>query len=81
MKSEPPKRPSVLIFMGVAGSGKTTVAALFAEKTGAVFYEGDEFHPPENIAKMRGGTPLTDADRAKWLETLRQNYRLRAGGG
>src|SRR5579863_1371657 len=72
MKSEPPKRPSVLIFMGVAGSGKTTVAALFAEKTGAVFYEGDDFHPPENVAKMSAGIPLTDADRAPWLRELRK---------
>ena len=58
--------------MGVTGSGKTTVAKLFAKKTGAVFYEGDDFHPPENIAKMRSGIPLTDADRKKWLKSLRQ---------
>src|SRR5450755_2391985 len=58
--------------MGVAGSGKTTVAKLFAEKTGAVFFEGDDFHPPENVAKMRDGIPLTDADRKKWLKTLRE---------
>jgi gluconokinase len=57
--------------MGVSGSGKTTVATLFAKKTGATFYEGDEFHPPENIEKMRRGIPLTDADRAKWLQILR----------
>jgi len=56
--------------MGVAGSGKTTVAKLFAEKTGAVFYEGDDFHPPENVAKMSAGVPLTDADRAIWLTAL-----------
>jgi gluconokinase len=56
--------------MGVAGSGKTMVAALFAKKTGAVFYEGDDFHPPENVAKMRAGMPLTDDDREKWLQTL-----------
>jgi gluconokinase len=56
--------------MGVTGSGKTTVAKLFAKKTGAVFYEGDDFHPPENIAKMRASIPLTDADRRKWLKTL-----------
>ena len=70
MKSKTPKLPSVLIFMGVAGSGKTTVAALFARKAGAVFYEGDDFHPPGNIAKMRAGIPLTDADRAEWLKQL-----------
>ena len=58
--------------MGVAGSGKTTVAKLFAKKTGAIFYEGDDFHPPENVAKMRAGIPLTDADREKWLKALRQ---------
>ena len=61
----------VLIFMGVSGSGKTTVARLFTEKTGAVFYEGDDYHPPENVAKMRAGIPLTDTDRAPWLQTLR----------
>ncbi|MBW8864379.1 MAG: gluconokinase [Verrucomicrobia bacterium] len=65
-------RPSVLIFMGVAGSGKTTVAALFANLTGAVFHEGDEFHPPENVEKMRRGIPLNDADRGGWLKKLRE---------
>jgi gluconokinase len=58
--------------MGVAGCGKTTVAELFAKKTGANFYEGDNFHPPENIAKMSRGIPLTDNDREKWLQTLRK---------
>jgi gluconokinase len=72
VNSEAPTRPLVLIFMGVAGSGKTTVATLFAKKTGAVFYEGDDFHPPENVAKMRAGIPLADADREKWLQTLRK---------
>jgi len=56
--------------MGVTGVGKTTVATLFAKRTGAIFYEGDEFHPAENIAKMRAGIPLTDADREKWLKIL-----------
>ena len=58
--------------MGVAGSGKTTVAKLFAQKSGATFYEGDDFHPPENVAKMRAGIPLTDVDREQWLQTLRK---------
>jgi gluconokinase len=72
VKNEVPGRPTVLIFMGVSGSGKTTVAKLFAKETGAVFYEGDDFHPPDNIARMRAGIPLTDADRERWLKTLRK---------
>ena len=72
MNSEMSKRPTVLIFMGVSGSGKTTVAKLFAKRTGAIFYEGDDFHPPENIVTMRSEIPLTNADRKKWLQTLRK---------
>jgi gluconokinase len=58
--------------MGVTGSGKTTVAKLFSKKTGVFFYEGDDFHPPENIAKMRAGIPLADADREIWLKALKK---------
>jgi gluconokinase len=72
VKSASIQYPSVLIFMGVAGAGKTTVATLFAKKTGAAFYEGDEFHPAENIEKMRNGISLEDRDREKWLRTLRE---------
>ncbi|MFP3714451.1 gluconokinase [Puerhibacterium sp. TATVAM-FAB25] len=57
--------------MGVAGSGKTTVAALLAGRLGASFAEGDEFHPPANVAKMTAGVPLDDADRWPWLGTIR----------
>lgn len=72
MNRKAAKRPIVLIFMGVAGSGKTTVAKLFAKKTGAAFYEGDDFHPLRNITKMSAGIPLTDADRKQWLRALRK---------
>lgn len=58
--------------MGVAGSGKTTVAKLFAKKTGAIYYEGDDFHSPENIGRMRAGIPLTDSNREQWLQALRK---------
>jgi gluconokinase len=56
--------------MGVSGCGKSTVAAAICARTGAVLIEGDDFHPPHNIRKMRSGTPLTDADRQGWLERL-----------
>lgn len=57
----------IVIVMGVSGAGKTTVAARLAERFGCAFADADEFHPPANIAKMRAGTPLTDADRQSWL--------------
>ena len=61
----------VLILMGVSGSGKTTVGGLVAGDLGWQFYEGDDFHPPANVEKMRRGIPLTDADRVLWLTALR----------
>jgi carbohydrate kinase (thermoresistant glucokinase family) len=60
----------VLVVMGVSGSGKTTVAALLAGKLGWPFEDGDDFHPPGNVAKMSSGTPLTDADRWPWLARI-----------
>jgi carbohydrate kinase (thermoresistant glucokinase family) len=62
--------PLVVVVMGVAGSGKTTVAARLAERLGCAFQEGDALHPPENVARMSAGTPLTDADRAPWLARI-----------
>ena len=53
-----------LVFMGVCGCGKSTVAELYAARTGATLIEADGFHPQENVAKMSAGTPLTDEDRA-----------------
>jgi gluconokinase len=60
----------VLVFMGVAGSGKTTVAAILAGRLGWKFEEGDDLHPPANIEKMHAGHPLTDDDRRPWLEQV-----------
>lgn len=56
--------------MGVAGSGKTTVATRLAERLGWRLLEGDTLHPPANVAKMAAGTPLTDADRWPWLAAI-----------
>jgi gluconokinase len=53
--------------MGVSGAGKTTIGEALAKRLGWAFQEGDDFHPPANIAKMKSGTPLDDADRAPWL--------------
>jgi len=62
----------VVVVMGVAGCGKSTVGALLASRHGGIFHDADDFHPPGNIAKMASGTPLDDLDRAPWLERLRK---------
>jgi gluconokinase len=59
-----------VLVMGVSGSGKTTVGRALAEELGVEMIEGDDHHPPENVAKMAAGIPLTDADRGPWLQTL-----------
>lgn len=63
--------PMVILLMGVAGSGKTTIGEQLAAQLGWSFRDADEFHPPANVAKMSAGTPLTDADRAPWLAAIR----------
>src|SRR5687767_15911225 len=60
----------VIVLMGVSGAGKTTVGRLLAEALGAEFAEGDAYHPPANVERMRRGIPLEDADRWPWLQTL-----------
>jgi len=62
--------PQALVVMGVSGSGKSTVGARLAQRLGWRFVEGDDFHPPANVAKMAAGEALTDADRAPWLDAL-----------
>lgn len=58
------------VFMGVSGSGKTSVAERIADQLELPFAEADAFHPEANIAKMSAGVPLTDADRWPWLREL-----------
>lgn len=59
-----------IIIMGVSGCGKTTIGKLLAQRLGSPFYDGDDYHPPENVAKMAAGIPLDDEDRSRWLGTL-----------
>jgi 6-phosphogluconate dehydrogenase len=70
-----------IVVMGVSGSGKTTIGRSLAQRLGWPFYDGDDFHSPQNVAKMSAGLPLNDGDRAGWLDalaTLIQNG-IRAG--
>ena len=59
-----------LVIMGVSGSGKTTVGQALAARLGLAFVDGDDLHPPANVAKMAAGTPLDDADRWPWLDRV-----------
>ncbi|EYF03106.1 gluconokinase [Chondromyces apiculatus] len=60
----------VIIVLGVSGAGKTTVGRALAESMGVRFFDADDYHSPENVAKMRRGEPLTDEDRKPWLAEL-----------
>jgi hypothetical protein len=59
----------IVVMMGVAGSGKTTVGELLANELGWKFYDADDYHPAANVEKMRRGIPLTDEDRKPWLQS------------
>ncbi|MEV3874722.1 gluconokinase [Streptomyces sp. NPDC049906] len=67
--------------MGVAGTGKTTIGPLLADRLGVPYAEGDDFHPAANIAKMTAGTPLTDEDRWPWLDAIGAWAHERGGLG
>jgi carbohydrate kinase (thermoresistant glucokinase family) len=71
----------IIFVMGVSGSGKTTVGKELAAATGFPFFDGDDFHPAENRAKMRSGIALTDADRAQWLSTMHQLAKAQEAAG
>lgn len=59
-----------IVVMGVSGCGKSTLGVVLAERLGCRFLEGDDYHLPESVAKMRAGVPLEDADRWPWLDRL-----------
>jgi carbohydrate kinase (thermoresistant glucokinase family) len=66
----PAAKPSVIVVMGVSGSGKSTIAAMLAHRLHWIYEDADWFHPPANIEKMHAGVPLTDQDRWPWLEAI-----------
>jgi gluconokinase len=65
----------IIALMGVSGSGKTTVGEALAQALGWAFLDADQFHPPANVDKMRAGQPLTDTDRAPWLDRIVDELR------
>ncbi len=72
---------SAIIVMGVSGCGKSTLGSLLGQALGWPFEDGDAFHPPANVEKMRAGTPLSDQDRWPWLDALAARIaRARAEG-
>lgn len=75
----PSSAPASLVVMGVAGCGKSTLAAALAERLGRPWLEGDAFHSEASRRKMAEGRPLTDADRASWLAALGEQLRLKPG--
>jgi gluconokinase len=70
-----------IVVMGVAGCGKSIVGKGLAARLGAVFVEGDRLHPPENVARMTSGEPLTDTLRAGWLDAIGQQISASVRGG
>ena len=72
---------SVLVVMGVSGTGKTTVGAALATELGWSFIDSDSLHPPANIARMSAGIPLRDEDRAPWIDIIRREIEARAARG
>ncbi|QFU89170.1 gluconokinase [Amycolatopsis sp. YIM 10] len=72
---------AVIVVMGVAGAGKSTIGTALAGHLGVEYAEADEFHPAPNIEKMTSGVPLTDADRWPWLRSIADWIRAHAGTG
>ncbi len=61
---------TIMVIMGVSGCGKTTIGEKLSEKTSIPFYDADDFHPKENVEKMKNGIPLNSDDRFPWLYLL-----------
>jgi len=84
MQSSPPTSDDspleqmIVVVMGVSGSGKSTTGAALARMLGWPFVEGDDLHPPGNVAKMAAGVPLTDDDRWPWLDRIVAELRARS---
>jgi gluconokinase len=70
VNGESSEMPCVLIVMGVSGAGKSTIGEKLAAQLGWTYEDGDRFHPPNNVAKMGAGHPLTDEDRWPWLQAI-----------
>jgi gluconokinase len=71
----------IVLVMGVTGSGKTTVGKLLAQRMGWIFLDADDFHSSENREKMHRGIPLSDGDRAPWLDAIHDELLRRNGDG
>lgn len=66
----------IIFIMGVSGSGKTTIGQLLAKEIAAPFFDADDFHPIENVEKMKAGNPLNDQDRGPWLTNLNKLAKI-----
>jgi len=71
----------IVLVMGTTGSGKTTIGTLLANKLGWTFLDADDFHPAANIAKMKQGIPLDDADRVPWLAAIHAELKRQSAAG
>ena len=71
----------ILFVMGVSGTGKTTIGKLLASSLSVPFFDGDDFHPKENIDKMASGRPLNDHDREGWLKKLNELAKNNSASG
>ncbi|WP_245875465.1 gluconokinase [Tabrizicola aquatica] len=76
--THPPQDALRLVIMGVAGCGKSSVGEALATRLAIRYRDGDDLHPPENVARMRAGVPLTDADRWPWLDQVAATLRAEA---